>query len=73
MEQSFRIKTYGYAELAQYYMPTVTKKSASVQFRRWILKNKDLQENLKKSGFIPGQRILTPLQVRIIIAHFGEP
>ncbi len=73
MEETFKIRAYGYGELAQLYFPNVTKKSASVQLRRWILKNEFLHSKLKGNGFQSCQKILTPLQVAIVIEHLGEP
>ncbi|MFN6380362.1 MAG: DUF4248 domain-containing protein [Flavobacteriales bacterium] len=73
MEETFKIRAYGYSELAQLYFPNVTKKSASVQFRRWILLNAELSLNLQKHNFRPGQKILTPKQVATIIEALGSP
>jgi hypothetical protein len=33
-EETFKVRAYGYGELAQLYCPHVTKKSASAQLRR---------------------------------------
>jgi hypothetical protein len=60
MEKEFIIRSYGYGELAQLYFPNVTKKSASVQLRRWIKLNSNLIQELNYLGFKPGQRIFTP-------------
>lgn len=73
MEQPFKIRTYGYGELALLYFPNSTKKSASVQLRRWIVYNVNLTERLKINGFKKGQRVLTPKQVNMIILYLGEP
>jgi hypothetical protein len=73
MEETFKIRAYGYSELAQLYFPHITKKSASVQLRRWILLNKKLSEELLQSEFKPGQKILTPRQVNTIINYLGIP
>jgi hypothetical protein len=73
MDGQFKIRSYGYGELALLYFPNSTKKSASVQLRRWILFNKKLNEELNEFGFKPGMRILTPKQIQIIIKHIGEP
>lgn len=73
MEDTFKIRAYGYSELAQLYFPNVTKKSASVQLRRWILLNKKLESELQATGFNAGQRLLTPKQVSILIHAFGLP
>ena len=73
MDGQFKIKSYGYGELALLYFPNSTKKSASVQLRRWIVINKKLESELLNFGFKPGQRILTPKQVRLLIDHLGQP
>jgi hypothetical protein len=73
MEEKFKIKTYGYCELAQLYFPNISKKSASVQLRTWIKLNEKLKNELYKAGFIPGKKILTPRQVILIINEIGEP
>jgi hypothetical protein len=73
MEETFKIRAYGYSELAQLYFPHITKKSASVQLRRWIFLNKKLETELLQTGFKPGLKILTPLQVSIVVKYFGCP
>jgi hypothetical protein len=73
MEDNFKIRSYGYSELAQLYFPSISKKSASNQFRKWIKFNQKLQRELNSTGFNPGQKILTPKQVEIMIRIIGEP
>lgn len=73
MEDKFKIKSYGYGELALLYFPNNTPKSASVQLRTWIRLNEKLKNELKESGFATGKKILTPKQVEIIIKFIGEP
>jgi hypothetical protein len=73
MEEKFRIKSYGYCELAQLYFPTISKKSASAQLRRWIKLSDKVLPTLKNLGYKPGTRLLTPVQVKVIIDEFGEP
>lgn len=72
-EEKFKVRAFGYGELAQIYFPQITKQSATVQFRRWIRINEDLQKELKASGFKRFQKLLTPKQVEIIIKFIGEP
>jgi hypothetical protein len=50
MEEKFRIKSYGYGELAQLYFPNISKKSASAQLRRWIKLNETVLPTLKNHG-----------------------
>ena len=73
MEDKFKIKSYGYGELAQMYFPTITKQSATVQFRRWIRINNKLLDELSLAGFKRYQKMLTPKQVEIIVRYIGEP
>lgn len=73
MEEQFKIKSYGYGELALLYFPNSTKKSASVQLARWVRQNEFLKKQLTDSGFKPGRRILTPKQVEIFVKIFGQP
>ena len=73
MEEPFKIRTYGFGELAQLYFPSITKKSASAQLRRWIKMSKAVMPILINLGYKPGNRLLTPVQVKVIINEFGEP
>jgi hypothetical protein len=73
MDEQFKIKSYGYGELAMLYFPRSTKKSASAQLSRWIKINKPLFSKLNQAGFIKGKRLLTPMQVKIIIENIGTP
>lgn len=73
MEKEFIIRSYGYGELAMLYFPHSMKRSASVQLRRWIVINKKLQNSLLEVGFRPGQKLLTPKQVIVIIKFLGYP
>jgi hypothetical protein len=73
MEKEFIIRSYGYGELAMLYFPNSMKRSATVQLRRWIKLNKNLQNSLLDVGFKPGQKLLTPKQVIIIVDFLGNP
>ncbi len=73
MEEKFRIKSYGYGELAQLYFPNISKKSASWQLTKWINENEVLTELLIKFGKKKRQKILSPIQVEQIIKILGEP
>lgn len=73
MEDKFKIKSYGYGELAQMYFPNISKHSANIQFRRWIRLNEKLQEKLAASGHKRWQKLLTTKQVELIIDAIGEP
>jgi hypothetical protein len=71
--ESFKVRAYGFGELAQLYFPTITKKSASAQLRRWIKFSKNIQQKLQDLDYEPGRRILTPAHVKVLIDEFGEP
>jgi len=73
MEDKFKMRSYGYGELALLYFPNSTKKSASSQLGNWIRSNINLKNKLIELGFKPGKRILTPKQVETIISNIGEP
>ena len=73
MDGQFKIKSYGYGELAMLYFPNSNKRSASTQLGRWVSHNKSLKNQLRLAGFTRGQKILTPIQVGIIIQKLGEP
>ena len=73
MEDDFKIRSYGYGELAQMYFQNIAENSTTVQFRRWIRVNINLQNQLNISGFKSGQNLLIPKQVELIINSFGEP
>ena len=73
MDGYFKIKSYGYGELAQLYFPSISKKSASAQLRRWIKLSDKLLPMLMNLGYKPGNRLLTPAHVKVIVNEFGEP
>ncbi|MDR1879415.1 MAG: DUF4248 domain-containing protein [Tannerellaceae bacterium] len=70
--ETFKYKAYGLQELAQLYFPGSTPQSASTQLRKWM-RIKALDQKLKAASYVYGQKILTPLQVKVIVEHIGEP
>lgn len=72
-EKVFKIRTYGFGELASEYMPNVSKITASLYLNRTIKENTILQQKLYEAGYKSKKKILTPLMVKIIIEHLGEP
>lgn len=73
MEEKFKIRSYGFGELALHYFPNSNKNSASTQLGRWIKQNQNLKNQLSELGYLPRKKILTPSQVKLIIDYFGEP
>lgn len=71
--EDFKIRTYGWQELAILYALDLTPESAGKRLSSWIRFNPKLTHELQESGWKKGQRVLTPLQVRIIIQYLGEP
>ena len=72
-EEKFRIKTYGFGELAQLYLPDANPMSASNRLRIWITRNKTLMDKLHNLGYVKKTRLLTPEMVKEIVAVIGEP
>lgn len=68
----FKTHAYGLQELAMLYFPNSTPQAASNQLKKWKSKEK-LLVKLKEAGYEPGQKILTPRQVAVIVGHVGEP
>ncbi len=73
MTAIFKIRSYGYCELALLYFPNSNKNSASTQLSRWVKQNENLKKQLMELGFKPRKKILTPSQVKLIVNFFGEP
>jgi hypothetical protein len=72
-EEQFKVRAYGFGELAQLYFPTLSKRSASAQLRNWIKESPMLIYNLDAVGFYFGKKLLTPLIVEQILKEFGVP
>ena len=73
MENPFKIKAYGVGQLASFYFPDIEKRSASNQFRKWIVKSDSLKLKLTNADWKEGQKLLTPKQVGILVEFLGEP
>ncbi len=71
--EEFKIRSYGFQELAQLYLPNIQPRSASARLKAWINRNKSLSERLDQVGFIKGCRVLTPEMVKEIVGVIGEP
>lgn len=73
MEEKFRIRSYRFGELAQMYFPSISKKSAAAQLRRWIRTSKTVLPKLENLGYKIGNRLLTPAHGKVLVDEFGEP
>ncbi len=72
-DDKFIVRAYGFGELAYLYFPTITKKSASTQLRKWIQSDRFLSKELSEVGYKFSQRVLSPKQVEVIIKILGIP
>ncbi|QNR23164.1 DUF4248 domain-containing protein [Croceimicrobium hydrocarbonivorans] len=73
MEDTFKIRSYGFQELATLYLPNIQPRSASLRLRAWLERNTALYSKLLELGFFKGCKILTPEMVREIVSVIGEP
>lgn len=73
MEEIFKIRSYGWQELAILYAPAITPRAATQRLTLWVTSNSHLSDNLKDKGWIKGRHLLTPVQVKLIIDYLGEP
>ena len=71
--EEFKIRSYGFQELAQLYLPSIQPRSASARLKAWINRNKSLSKKLHEVGFVKGCRVLTPEMVKAIVGVIGEP
>ena len=72
-EEKFKIRSYGWTELALCYNPDLHPNSASRLLHRWVVRNEKLTRDLRAAGFCERQRKLTPKQVGVIVDFLGEP
>ena len=59
--------------LACNYFPHASPNTAVKRLGRWIERDKELADELQKTGFRKGCRLLTPIQHELITRHFGTP
>ena len=72
MDKQFKIRTYGFKELARCYFPNFTKSLASKLFSNWIYSNTSLLIKFTELGWKKRLRNLTPKQVKALIGHFDS-
>jgi hypothetical protein len=72
-EKPFKIRSYGFGELARLYSPDTSVSSANRKLHRWIRINTMLQSRLAELGFNPSLRVLSPKMVQEIVDAIGEP
>lgn len=69
----FKMKSYGWQELAVLYGADLTPESAGKRLANWVWANPSLSRELQLRGWQKGKRTLTPLQVETIVHFLGEP
>jgi len=69
----FRIRAYAYSELASLYSPEISVQAAAKRLSRWFEQHPSLRAELEKLGWQKSDRLLTPMQVKVITSHLGEP
>ena len=73
-EQIFRIRPYSKRELAGLYFPFTKNADTAVKnLNNLMHRNPDLRNELAEASYHSRCRMLTPLQVRIIVRYLGEP
>ena len=72
-DERFKIRSYGWGELALRYSPSLQAGSAARLLRSWVVRNEELSHALEAAGVRRRQRVLTPRQVGLIVRHLGEP
>lgn len=68
-----KITTYSVKELSGMYFPHSSGRAATTQLKRWLELNTVLQQRLAETGYVAGQKLLTPRQVALIVDYLGEP
>lgn len=73
MKKQFKIKSYGWQELAMCYSPGILPKSASRRLKRWVMHSAETVQRLIALGWKVGSRVLSPPQVQVIVDLLGYP
>ena len=71
--ERFRIKPYGFGELAQMYYPDHNYSSALQLFRREMHETRGMWAAMVAEGYKENTKILTRSQVKVIVKFLGEP
>jgi hypothetical protein len=72
-EENFRIRSYGFGELAQMYYPDRNARSAIRLFREEMMLTRGLWDAMQAVGYKPYTKVLTRGQVNTIVKYLGEP
>ena len=69
----FVIRAYTKKELALCYFPNSNPRTAVNHLISWIQRCSPLWQQLQETGYISTSKAFTPLQVKAIVEHIGEP
>ena len=72
-DKVFKVRTYGFGELAFEYLPNGAKITATHFLSKMIKSNEELSQSLLEANYHPNAKILTPKMVSIIVEYLGEP
>ena len=72
-EKVFKLRMYGFSELAREYKPNLTKASASNYFHKLIKENPELEQKLLNANYKPKMQTLSPLMVSVFVDFLGKP
>ena len=71
--EEFTIRPYTKKELALLYFPHSNPRTAVNHLKRWIHKSSKLWDTLQDLGYRASSKDFTPLEVKAIVSHLGEP
>lgn len=71
--KQFRVQPYTKKELALLYFPDSTPRTAVSHLKAWIYHCEPLVRQLRLLDYRPSSKCFTPLQVKAITDHLGEP
>ena len=72
-DKPFKIRAYSKKELAFCYFPTSTHDTAVHHLNAWLKRCAPLMAELEATGYNKHTKCFTPLQVRLIVKHLGDP
>ena len=68
-----RPRAYGFQEIAVRYFPTIAPASASIRLKQWIKQDTDVLAALRAANYHLTARIISPRQLDIFTAAYGNP
>jgi len=72
-EDGFEIRSYFKSELANLYLPAVPVRSALRTLNGWMHRHPTLLADLQRTGYQKNSKILTPVQVGMVVVALGKP